>query len=384
MSANKACYYETLGVSKNSDGKTLKSAYRKLAMQYHPDRNPNNAEAEQQFKTVSEAYGVLSDQQKRAAYDRFGHAGMDGARAGGGGFAGAQGADFSDIFEQVFGDAFGDVFGGGGQRSPSGPARGSDLRYPLEIELEDAFLGKEIDIKIPTTKTCNECDGKGAEPGTEVETCSTCQGHGRVRVRQGFFTMEQHCRDCGGQGTLVKSPCKACDGVGAQATRRELSVTIPAGVEDGTRIRLSGEGAAGTRGGPAGDLYIFISVRPHALFERDGADLYCRAPTPMAVAALGGEIEMPTIDGGRKRVNISAGVQTGKRLRLRGAGMSRLRRSNRGDMIVEIFVETPRNLNAKQKELLEEFREQCCPDSHPEHASFFEKARGFWDKVTGE
>ncbi len=383
MSTAKACYYETLGVSKTSDGKTLKSAYRKLAMQYHPDRNPDNAEAEQNFKTVSEAYGVLSDEQKRAAYDRFGHAGVDGSRAGGGGFGGGQAADFSDIFEQVFGDAFGDVFGGG-QRNSSGPARGSDLRYPLEINLEDAFAGKEVNIKIPTTKTCDECEGSGAEPGTEIETCSTCQGHGRVRMRQGFFTMEQHCRACGGQGTTVKSPCTGCDGVGTQATRRELSVTIPAGVEDGTRIRLSGEGAAGTRGGPAGDLYIFVSVRPHALFEREGADLYCRAPTPMAVAALGGDIEMPTIDGGRKRVNVSAGAQTGKRLRLRGLGMSRLRRQGRGDMVVELYVETPRNLNARQKELLEEFREECCPDSHPEHASFFEKAKGFWDQVTGE
>jgi molecular chaperone DnaJ len=383
MSAAKACYYETLGVSRTSDGKTLKSAYRKLAMKYHPDRNPENAEAEKQFKVVSEAYSVLSDEQKRAAYDRFGHAGVDGSRAGGSGFGGAQGADFSDIFEQVFGDAFGDVFGGG-RRPNSGPSRGSDLRYPLEIELEDAYTGKEVEIKIPTTKTCSTCNGNGAEPGTEIETCATCQGHGRVRVRQGFFTMEQHCRACGGQGTTVKSPCKDCDGVGTQATRRELSVTIPAGVEDGTRIRLSGEGAAGTRGGPAGDLYIFISVRPHELFERDGADLYCRAPTPMAVAALGGEIEMPTIDGGRKRVTISAGAQTGKRLRLRGVGMSRLRRSGRGDMVVELYVETPRNLNARQKELLEEFRGECCPDSHPEHTNFFEKAKGFWDQMTSD
>lgn len=382
MSATKTCYYETLGVSKTSDGKTLKSAYRKLAMKYHPDRNPDDAKAEQNFKTVSEAYSILADEQKRAAYDRFGHAGVDGS-GGRGGYGGGQSGDFSDIFEQVFGDAFGDVFGGG-QRSPSGPARGSDLRYPLEIELEEAFLGKDVQIKIPTSKTCDECDGIGAEPGTEIETCSTCQGHGRVRMRQGFFTMEQHCRACGGQGTTVKSPCKACDGVGTQATKRELSVTIPAGVEDGTRIRLSGEGAAGTRGGPAGDLYIFVSVRPHELFERDGADLYCRAPTPMAVAALGGEIEMPTIDGGRKRVSISAGAQTGKRLRLRGVGMSRLRLPGRGDMVVELFVETPRNLNPKQKELLEEFREECCPDSHPQHTNFFDKAKVFWDQVTGD
>ncbi len=379
MSVEKTCYYETLGVSRSADAKALKSAYRKLAMKYHPDRNPDDKKAEQSFKLVSEAYAVLSDEQKRAAYDRFGHAGVDGSRAGGGGHS----ADFSDIFEQVFGDAFGDMFGGG-RRSSSGPARGSDLRYPLEIELEEAYLGKEVKIKVPTTKTCEECEGNGAEPGTDIETCSTCHGHGRVRVQQGFFTMEQHCRACGGQGTMVKHPCKSCDGVGTQATRRELSVTIPSGVEDGTRIRLSGEGAAGTRGGPPGDLYIFVSVRAHELFERDGANLYCRAPTPMAVAALGGDIEIPTIDGDRKRVNIPAGAQTGKRLRLRGLGMSRLRLPGRGDMIVELFVETPRNLNARQKELLEEFREHCCPNSHPEHSNFFEKAKSIWDKVRGE
>jgi len=381
MSATKACYYETLGVGKTVDGKQLKSAYRKLAMQYHPDRNPDDAAAEQNFKTVSEAYSVLSDEQKRAGYDRFGHAGVDGNRSAG--FGGGRGADFSDIFEQVFGDNFGDMFGQGRQAS-SGPARGSDLRYPLEIELEDAFSGKDVEIKVPTTKACKECDGKGAEPGTDIETCTTCQGHGRVRMRQGFFTVEQHCRDCGGQGTTVRSPCKECDGNGTQATRRELSVNIPAGVEDGTRIRLSGEGAAGTRGGPMGDLYIFISVRPHSLFEREGADLYCRAPIPMAVAALGGDVEMPTIDGGRKKVSIPAGAQTGKRLRLRGEGMSKLRRPNRGDMIIELYVETPRNLNARQKELMEEFREECCPDSHPEHTNFFKKAKDIWGKVTGE
>ncbi|MCF6291980.1 MAG: molecular chaperone DnaJ [Robiginitomaculum sp.] len=384
MSDTKTCYYETLGVERSADGKTLKSSYRKLAMKYHPDRNPNDDAAEQNFKQVSEAYSVLSDEQKRAAYDRFGHAAVDGSQ-GQGGFGGGRAADFSDIFEQVFGDSFGDVFGGGGRnQSASGAARGSDLRYSLEIELEEAFLGKDVDIKVPTTKTCVECKGNGAEPGTKVETCGTCKGHGRVRMQQGFFTMEQHCRACGGQGSTVSSPCKACDGVGTQATRRELSVTIPAGVEDGTRIRLSGEGAAGTRGGPAGDLYIFVSVRPHDIFEREGADLYCRAPTPMAVAALGGDIEMPTIDGGRKRVNIPAGSQTGKRLRLRGLGMSRLRLPGRGDMILELFVETPRHLNARQKELLEEFREHCCPDSHPEHTNFFEKAKSFWDKVTGD
>lgn len=379
MSTSKACYYETLGVGRTANGKTIKSAYRKLAMQFHPDRNPDNPEAEQKFKDISEAYAVLSDDQKRAAYDRYGHAGVNNGAGG----AGPGAADMADIFEQVFGDAFGDIFGGG-RRSSNGPARGSDIRYPLEIDLEDAFAGKEVEIQVPTTRTCKTCGGNGAEPGTDVETCPVCHGHGRVRMRQGFFTMEQHCRACGGQGTTVPHPCKGCDGTGVNATKRNLTITIPAGVDDGTRIRLSGEGAAGTRGGPNGDLYIFVSVRPHELFERDGNDLYCRAPTPMTTAALGGEIELPTIDGGRKQVKVSPGAQTGKRLRLRGLGMRQLRRDHRGDMVVELFVETPRNLNPRQKELLQEFREECCPGSHPEHDNFFSRARGFWDRFTGE
>lgn len=381
MSKSKTCYYESLGVTRQVDAKGLKSAYRKLAMQYHPDRNPGDTEAELKFKQISEAYGILSDPQKRAAYDRFGHEAFDG---NGGGRAQA---DFSDIFEQVFGDAFGDIFGrGGGARN--GPARGSDLRYPLEIDLEDAFFGREVKITVPTSKACERCHGNGAEPDTPVETCATCQGAGRVRMRQGFFTMEQTCRACGGQGQTVKTPCTACDGVGAVATRRELSVNIPAGVEDGMRIRLAGEGEAGARGGPPGDLYIFVSVRAHDLFERDGADLYCRAPTPMCTAALGGEIELPTIEGGHKNVSVSPGAQTGKRLRLRGQGMPHLHGRGRGDMVIELFVETPRNLSARQKELLGAFAEECCPQNspgcHPDHENFFEKARGFWDKMTGE
>ena len=383
MSASKTCYYEALGVSRTASEKELKSAYRKLAMKFHPDRNPGDAEAEIKFKQISEAYGVLSDPQKRAAYDRFGHAAFDG---NGGGHAQAQ-ADFSDIFEQVFGEAFGDIFGS--RRGPrNGPARGSDLRYPLEIDLEDAFFGREVHISVPASKTCEKCHGTGAEPGTPVETCATCHGAGRVRMRQGFFTMEQTCRACGGQGETVKTPCSACDGVGVVAAKRELSVNIPAGVEDGMRIRLAGEGEAGARGGPPGDLYIFVSIRPHDLFERDGDDLYCRAPTPMCTAALGGEIELPTIDGGHKTVSIAPGSQTGKRMRLRGQGMPHLRGHGRGDMIIELFVETPRNLNARQKELLRAFRNECCPEAspgcHPEHESFFEKAKGFWERVTNE
>ncbi len=382
MSTTKTCYYESLGVERSVDGKGLKSAYRKLAMKFHPDQNPDNPQAEVKFKEISEAYGILSDQQKRSAYDRFGHRAFDGQ-----GGNGAGQADFSDIFGQVFGDAFGDIFGarGGAQ---AGPGRGSDLRYPLEIDLEEAFSGREANIDVPTSKTCDNCHGNGAEPGTDIETCPSCQGAGRIRMRQGLFTMEQTCRTCGGQGKTVKTPCRSCDGVGNVATRRELSVNIPAGVEDGMRIRLAGEGEAGARGGPPGDLYIFVSVRSHELFERDGADLYCRAPAPMCVAALGGDIEMPTIDGGHKSVNISQGAQTGKRLRLRGLGMPHLRGRGRGDMIVELFVETPRNLNARQKELLGAFSDECCPKSspgcHPEHENFFEKARGFWDRVANK
>lgn len=383
MSTTKTCYYESLGVERSVDAARLKGVYRKLAMKFHPDQNPDNPEAEKKFKEISEAYSILSEPEKRAAYDRFGHDAFDGQ----GGGARTQSAEFSDVFEQVFGDAFGDIFGGRRGGGHNGPARGSDLRYPLEIDLEAAYAGKEVQIEVPTSKTCDNCHGNGAEPGSEIETCPTCQGAGRVRMRQGLFTMEQTCRTCGGQGQTVTDPCKVCDGVGKVATRRNLSVNIPAGVEDGMRIRLNGEGEAGARGGPPGDLYIFISIAPHDLFERDGADLYCRAPTPMCTAALGGSIEMPTIEGGHKAVSISPGAQTGKRLRLRGEGMPALRGRGRGDMIIELFVETPRNLNARQKELLSAFSAECCPESspgcHPDHEGFFEKARGFWDKVAG-
>jgi len=285
-------------------------------------------------------------------------------------------------------DLFGELFGGAGGRAHArrggGPARGADLRYDLEVELEDAFAGKEIKVKVPAATTCETCTGTGAEPGTEIETCPTCGGAGAVRTSQGFFTMQRACPRCGGQGRYVKSPCTSCDGVGAVRAKRELSVKIPAGIEDGMRIRLTGEGDAGPRGGPRGDLYLFVSVRPHDLFERDGADLYCRTPVAMVTAALGGEIEIPTVEGGKVKVKVPEGSQTGKRVRLRGKGMSQLRRQNRGDMIVELFVETPSKLNPRQRELLQEFCAESCESCHPEHQGFMKRAKRFWDDLSSD
>ncbi|HCY56834.1 MAG TPA: molecular chaperone DnaJ [Oceanicaulis sp.] len=379
-------YYEILGVERTADAGAIKSAYRKLAMQYHPDRNPGDAEAEAKFKEVGEAYAILSDADKRAAYDRMGHAAFQngGAGAGGpfgpGGFGGA--ADFADIFEQVFGDAFA---GRGGGRRRSGPARGSDLRYDMEISLEEAFNGKDAKIRVPTTVSCERCDASGAEPGSKIITCETCNGAGRIRRTQGFFTMEQTCPTCGGRGQYVETPCQACDGVGRVRKNRELQVQVPPGVEDGMRIRLAGESEAGGRGGPPGDLYIFISVKPHDIFERDGPNLYCRATVPMVTAALGGEIQAPTIEGGRAEMHIPAGSQTGRRMRLKGKGMARLKGGGaRGDMFVELFVETPRNLSDRQKELLKEFCELSGDGCNPDSDGFFRKVKRFWDDVRGD
>lgn len=389
---SKQDYYTTLGVDRGVDEKALKSAYRKLAMQYHPDKNPGDDAAEAKFKQINEAYAVLSDGQKRAAYDRFGHDGVDGMAAGGGpGGGGQQGyGDFEDLVRSAFGSNFDDIFGdffgrsrggGGGQ---TGGGRGSDLRYDLEISLEDAFAGKDVEIKVPSAETCGHCGGNGAEPGTDIETCPTCGGAGRIRTQQGFFAMERTCPRCGGQGQYVKIPCRECDGVGRVRTERTLSVKIPAGVEDGMRIRLAGEGDAGPRGGGRGDLYIFISVRPHDIFERDGADLYCRAPVTMASAALGGEVELPTIEGGRVKVRIPEGAQTGRQVRLRGKGVTKLRTPARGDMYVELFVETPTRLTDKQRELLESFAELSGEECHPEHKNFFDRAKRFWDNISGQ
>ena len=378
-------YYEVLGVDKSADEKTMKSAFRKKAMGCHPDRHPDDPEAEARFKELNEAYGILSDAQKRAAYDRMGHRAFEqgGGFGGGGGFQ-----DFGDIFSQIFGSGaagggFADMFGGGGRGQPA--QRGSDLRYEMEISLEEAYAGKEIDIQVPIAEDCERCDGIGAEPGAKVERCRTCGGAGRVRTQQGFFTMERACSTCGGQGEYVTNPCCDCDGAGQAREQTEIEVTIPSGVEDGTRIRLSGQGdAAPKRGGSGqrGDLYIFVSVKPHDLFEREGANLFCRAPVPMTVAALGGDVEIPTIDGGRSKIKIPEGAQTGKRMRLRGKGMSVLRGNQRGDMYVELSVETPSKLTKRQRELLQEFSEESGLETSPESAGFFDKAKSFWDNLT--
>ncbi|HIG21644.1 MAG TPA: molecular chaperone DnaJ [Henriciella marina] len=381
---SKQDYYEVLGVSKDVDAKALKSAYRKLALKYHPDQNPGDDAAEAKFKEVGEAYAILSDPEKRAAYDRFGHAAFDGGGAGpGGGNPFGQG-DPGDIFENIFSQVFGGGFGGGGRRR-NGPARGNDLRYDLEISLEDAFTGKDTEITLPTAVDCGTCEGSGAEPGTSPETCPTCQGAGRVRAQQGFFTMERTCARCSGRGKVIPNPCKTCGGAGQVREERTLQVKIPAGVESGMRIRLAGEGEPGLNGGPKGDLYIFIDVSEHDIFERDGPNLYCPAPVPMVTAALGGEIEIPTIDGGRARVTVPEGAQTGRKLRLRGKGMPSLRGSGHGgDLFVEMIVETPCNLSARQKELLREFCECSGADCNPESEGFLGRVKKFWDGMTGE
>ena len=370
-------YYDILGVEKGADEKTLKSAFRKKAMGCHPDRHPDDPDAEARFKELNEAYGILSDGDKRAAYDRMGHRAFEQGGMGGGGAGGFQ--DFGDIFSQIFG-GMGGASAGGRRRQQA--ARGSDLRFEMEINLEDAFTGKDTDIKIPIAEDCERCDGIGAEPGASIDTCSTCGGAGAVRTQQGFFTMERTCPTCGGQGEYVSDPCRACDGQGQTRIETELSVNIPAGVEDGTRIRLTGQGDAAPRrsgGGQRGDLYVFVSVKPHDIFEREGPNLFCRAPVPMTIATLGGEIEIPTIDGGRSKIKIPDGSQSGRRMRLRAKGMSVLRQQGRGDMYVELAVETPKNLNAKQRELLKQFAEEGGDNISPESQGFLDKAKKFWD-----
>ncbi len=380
-------YYTILGVSRGADDAAIKKAYRKLAMQYHPDRNAGDDAAEKKFKEINEAYDVLKDDQKRAAYDRYGHdAFVSGMGGGGGAGPGAAGFDFSSSFSDIFDDLFGEFGmgrhpGGGGERRSSGAARGADLRYNLDISLEDAFKGKQQSIKITTSVTCDACDGSGAEKGTKPEICPTCNGVGKIRAQQGFFTIERSCHTCQGTGYIIKNPCKKCAGTGKARKERSLSVNIPAGVEEGTRIRLAGEGEAGFRGGPNGDLYIFLSVNPHTLFRRDGANIYCKVPLKFTTATLGGSIEVPTIEGGRVKISIPAGTQSNHQFRLRGKGMSILRSQTRGDMYVEVQVETPVKLSKKQKELLSEFDKTVTKESSPQSESFFSKVKEFWEDL---
>lgn len=372
----KADCYETLGVAKGASADDIKRAYRKLAMQFHPDRNPGDKSSEQKFKDVNHAYDILKDEQKRAAYDRYGHAAFEngGARPGAdGGF----GANFSDIFDEMFGDMM-------GRRGGNAQQRGSDLRYNLEISLEDAFKGSQVTIRVPTWGSCEPCNGSGAANGTQPVTCPTCGGAGRVRAQQGFFTIERTCSACGGAGRVIKDPCRSCGGAGRVRREKTLQVNIPPGVEDGTRIRLSGEGEMGMRGAPPGDLYVFLSLKPHRFFQREGADLQCRVPIPMPTAALGGSIEVPTIEGSRSRVNIPGGTQSGQQFRLRGKGMSVLRSSGRGDLYIEVVVETPVNLNKRQKELLQEFDKigSKSTGTHPQSEGFFAKVKELWEDLT--
>lgn len=373
-------FYESLGVARDADAAALKVAYRKLAMECHPDRNQGDAEAEARFKEINQAYEILKDDQKRAAYDRFGHEaftnGGGGGAPGQGGFGGFSSGGFADIFDEMFGDLM------GGRRG-TGAARGSDLRYNMEISLEDAFNGKTAQISVPTSATCEGCHGSGAEGGAQPVACQSCQGRGRVRAQQGFFTIERTCPSCQGQGQVIDDPCKSCDGAGRVHREKSLQVNIPEGVEDGTRIRLSGEGEAGLRGAPSGDLYIFLSVAPHRLFQRDGPNIYCRVPLPMTKAALGGAVEVPTISGGRAKITVPAGTQANQQFRLRGKGMPVLRSKTVGDMYVEVGIETPVNLSKRQKELLREFEDEGQGrDTSPESAGFFSRVKEFWEDLT--
>ncbi len=377
-------YYETLGVSRSASAEELKKAYRKKAKELHPDRNADNPDAEARFKEVNEAYDALKDPEKKAAYDRFGHAAFEGgtgASAGqGGGFGRNQ--DFASAFSDVFEDLFGDFVGSGRGGSRSRATRGSDLRYNMRITLEEAYAGVKKTIRVPRLSECDSCNGTGAEGGAEPVVCPTCSGMGKVRAQQGFFTVERTCPTCGGSGQIVKNPCRVCMGSGRVEKEASLSVSIPPGVETGTRIRLSGEGEAGLRSGPAGDLYIFVNVAEHPIFKRDDLTLYCRVPVSVTRAALGGEVEVPTIDGGRSRVKIPAGSQSGRQMRLRGKGMPMLRGGGQGDMVLEVAVETPVNLTARQRELLEEF-EALSAENNPESSGFFDKVKGFWDGMKG-
>jgi molecular chaperone DnaJ len=369
-------YYEVLGVQRTANEAEMKAAFRKLAMQHHPDRNPGDKDCEHRFKELNEAYDVLKDEQKRAAYDRFGHAAFEHG-------TGPGGAGFGSDFASTFADIFDDLFGMGGRRGGrgSGRERGADLRYNMEISLEEAFAGKTAEVRIPTSVTCEACSGSGAKAGTRPRTCQTCGGQGRVRHAQGFFTLERTCPACQGRGQVIEDPCVSCSGSGRVTRERTLSVNIPAGVEDGTRIRLAGEGEAGVRGGPPGDLYIFLSLEAHQFFQRDGADLHCRVPISMVSAALGGSFDVPTIDGGKTKVKVPEGTQSGRRFRLPAKGMPVLRSKQTGDMYVQVMVETPQNLTKRQKELLAEFEKNSSRDTSPDSTGFFARLKDFFDTL---
>lgn len=376
----KSDFYEMLGVDRRAGPADIKKAYRKLAMKHHPDRNPGDKSAEQQFKDISEAYDVLKDDDKRAAYDRFGHAAFDN---GGGPRANDSNFNFSSGFADIFDEMFGDFMGS--RRGATSSSRGADLRFNLTITLEEAFAGKHAAVRVPTSVACDSCTGTGAAKGSKPVNCPTCHGRGKIRAQQGFFTIERTCHGCQGAGRVIKNPCKTCSGAGRVRREKTLSVSIPAGVEDGTRIRLSGEGAAGLRGAPSGDLYIFLSIATHRLFQRDGANIYCRVPIAMTTAVLGGTIELPTVDGGRARISIPAGTQSGHQIRLRGKGMSVMNNASRGDMYIEAAIETPVNLTKQQKELLREFEGSGGKKStSPESEGFFSKVKELWEDLREE
>lgn len=373
-------YYETLNVSRDADDAAIKSAFRKLAKQLHPDRNPDDEGSERRFKEVNEAYEALKDPQRRAAYDQFGHAAFENGGMGAGGPHGF-GGDFSSSMSDMFDDLFGEFMGGRRGRTRSSRERGSDLQYNLEIFLSDAYTGKTVQIRVPSSVTCETCTGTGAKPGTSPAQCGTCGGIGKVRASQGFFTIERTCPACQGRGEIIQDPCGDCHGAGRTTKERALSVNIPAGVEDGTRIRLSNEGEAGLRSGPSGDLYVFLSIKPHEFFQRDGADLFCRVPISMTAAALGGQIEVPTVEGSRGRVRIPEGTQAGRQIRLKSKGMPVLRSKIMGDMYIQIEVETPKNLTRKQRDILKEFEEASSDSTNPDSSGFFTRVKEFLNGI---
>jgi molecular chaperone DnaJ len=375
----KRCYYDILGLSRGAQNNEIKAAFRRMAKECHPDRCNGDPNAETRFKEVNEAYEALKDPQRRAAYDRFGHAAFDGALGGGGGYG--FGSDFSASMSAMFDDLFGEFMNQRRPRQRSGRERGADLRYNMEIALAEAYNGKTAQIRVPTSVTCESCSGSGAKTGTSPTTCRTCGGGGKVRASQGFFTIERTCHTCQGRGETIETPCPSCHGAGRVMRERTLSVSIPIGVEDGTRIRLAGEGEAGVRGGPPGDLYIFLSIKPHEFFQRDGADLFCRVPIAMTTAALGGQIEVPTIDGGRSRVKIPEGTESGKQFRLKTKGMPVLRSKQQGDLYIQVEVETPKNLSSKQRELLKAFEDASSSNTSPASTGFFARVKEFFEGI---